>query len=95
MSENNLSDIISDIREKIDTSRYKIGILQELFAIPPGGNGYHEPTDLILFYIGVKTLLGEIMDDHTEATDDLTYVENQLSDKFNARRKTQQSEVTA
>ena len=68
----NISESLSDIKEKIDTSRYKIGILQELFAVPPCCEGYHEPTDITLFYIGVKTLLDEIMNGNNEATDDLS-----------------------
>jgi hypothetical protein len=70
-AEKNMSGKISDIKEKIDSSRYKIGILQELFAVPPDCEGYHKPTDLALFYIGIKTLLDEIMNGNTEATDDL------------------------
>lgn len=71
MSKINMSDKIFEIKEKIDTSRYKIGILQELFAVPPDCEGYHEPTDRALFYIGVKTILDEIMNGNNEATDDL------------------------
>jgi hypothetical protein len=63
---------IADIREKIDISRYKISILQELFAVPPECDGYHEPENKALFYLGVKTLLDEIMNGNTEATDDLS-----------------------
>jgi hypothetical protein len=70
----NVPKLLSEIKEKIDRGRYKLGILQELFAVPPGCDGYHEPEDSALFYIGVKTLLDEILNDNTEATDDLWFI---------------------
>ena len=67
-----MSELLWDIREKIDIGRYKLVILQELFAVPPGCDGYNEPEDPCLFYMGVKTILEEIVEENGRASEDLT-----------------------
>lgn len=89
-SEKNIGDTLQGIMEKIDVGRYKLHIIQELFACAPDCEGYHEPADLTLFYIGVKTILDEIMDNSNNAHDDLASL--CFSDK--AWLKLRQSEVT-
>ena len=61
---------IREVMQKIDRGRYKMGVLQELFAVPPDCSE-HQPEDSTLFYMGVKTILDEIMEESTKASDDL------------------------
>jgi hypothetical protein len=60
---------ISEALEKIDKGRYMTGILQQLFAVPPGCQGEIEPKDPVLFALGVETILEEILKESTKASD--------------------------
>jgi hypothetical protein len=66
------SELLWDIKEKIDKGRYKLGLVQELFSVAPGCDGYSEPKDTVLFYLGMKTILQEIADENTNASDELS-----------------------
>jgi len=75
---NNITETIKDmptrmsvIYEKLDMSRYKLGILLELFAVPPGCDGYNDPEDPAMLYLGVKTLLSEVIEWNRDITEDL------------------------
>ena len=62
---------ISELAGKTDKNRYKLGILQDRFSVPPDCDGWHDPEDMTLFCLGVRELLNEIMDDLAGVSDAL------------------------
>jgi len=65
---------IYGVREHIDKSRFKAYLLLELFTSLATYEGREGPIeDYVLFSRSLKTILKEIVDGLTEATDTLTY----------------------
>lgn len=75
---------IGSVTEKINRCRYKLGVLQDRFAVPPGCDGWHEPEDEALLYMGVKVILDEIQEECTEASDDLSVFSRVLQEEVPA-----------
>ena len=58
--------LLKDLAEKVSMHRCKLGVLQEIFEVPPGCDGYHEPRDLGRLYEGVKMILAEVTEEQIE-----------------------------
>jgi hypothetical protein len=62
---------VRGIQEKVDRCRFRTNVLQEVFINHPEGID-DGPEDLTLFYMSIKTVLDDIMENGCDASDTLT-----------------------
>lgn len=75
---NDVMECLLDTIEKIEKNRRKLSVIKDHFFIPPGCDGWHEPEYPVLFVMGVDTILGEILQESTDASDALSGVLRRL-----------------
>jgi hypothetical protein len=63
--------VVREIQEKFDRCRYRTNVLLEVFVNHPESLD-DGPVDLTLFYISIMTVLRDIVEDGTEASEALS-----------------------